>query len=129
MWDRFILLCFLLILLVSMMCSLSNRFICYFFRLLKFTLGKSRLHIVYISDSIQQEILPVSLKLVEYAFDHQIYPWKNVHCETSKQTVDASQDWYKISLCWNNLFRDKQIICLRQADCMRRSSLLVKVQV
>ena len=74
------------------MCSLSNRFV--YFRLLKFTLGKNRLHIVYASDSIQQERLPVTLKLVEYTFDHQIYPWKDVRCERSKQTVDASQDWY-----------------------------------
>ena len=37
-----------------------------------------------------------------------------------KQTVNASQDRYKIPSCWNNLFRDKQIICLRQADSASR---------
>ena len=26
----------------------------------------------------------------------------------------------KILLCWNNLFRDKQIVCLRQADSASR---------
>ena len=41
-----------------------------------------------------------------------------------KQTVNASQDRYKIPSCWNNLFWDKQIICLRQADLA--SSLYAK---
>ena len=59
---RFILLCSLLILLVSILRSHSNRFVCYF-RLLKFTMGKIRLHIVYICDSIQQERLPISLEV------------------------------------------------------------------
>ena len=59
---RFILLCFLLILLVSMLLSVSNCFACYF-RMLKFELRKNRLNIVCASDSIQQEILPVSLEV------------------------------------------------------------------
>ena len=46
-----------------------------------------------------------------------------------KQTVKASQDRCKIPSRWNNLFQDKQIICLRQADYMQRNSLLIKVQV
>ena len=37
-----------------------------------------------------------------------------------KQTVNASQDRYNIQSCWNNLFQDKQIICLRQADSASR---------
>ena len=36
---------------------------------------------------------------------------------------------YKIPLYWNNLFQDKQIICLRQADGMRRNSLLIDIHV
>ena len=54
--------CFLLILLVSILFSASNRFDCYF-RLLKFTLRKNRLNTVYARDSIQQERLPVSLEV------------------------------------------------------------------
>ena len=46
----------LLVLLVSILHSLSNGFVCYF-RSLKFTLGKNKLHIIYVSDSIQQERL------------------------------------------------------------------------
>ena len=53
---------FLIILLVSILFSASNRFDCYF-RLLKFTLKKNRLNTVYASDGIQQERLPVSLKV------------------------------------------------------------------
>ena len=54
--------CFLLILLVSILFSASNRFDCYF-RLLKFALSKNRLNTVYALDSIQQERLPVSLEV------------------------------------------------------------------
>ena len=54
--------CFLLILLVSILFSASNRFVCYF-RLLKFTLRKNRLNTVYARDSIQQGRLPVSLEV------------------------------------------------------------------
>ena len=122
MWFRFILLCFLLILLVSILFSVSNRFVCYF-RLLKFALRKNRMNIVYPSDSIQQKRLPV-WKLVEYTFNHYTYLCKSVCCESSKQTGNASQDRYKILSCWNNLFRAKQITCLRQADHKRRNSLL-----
>ena len=46
----------LLVLLVSILHSLGNGFVCYF-RSLKFTLGKNRLDIIYVSDSIQQERL------------------------------------------------------------------------
>ena len=53
---------FLLFLLVSILFSVSNRFVWYF-RLLKFTLRKNRLNTVYASDSIQQERLPVSLEV------------------------------------------------------------------
>ena len=58
---------FLIILLVSILFSASNRFDCYF-RLLNFTLRKNRLNTVYASDGIQQERLPVSLKVVRIYF-------------------------------------------------------------
>ena len=78
MWVRFILLCFLLILLVSISFSVSNGFVCYF-RLLKFTLRKNRLNTVYASDSIQQEGLLISLDV------GRIYFYSlGVHCERSK---------------------------------------------
>ena len=41
--------------------------VCYF-RLLKFTLRKNKLNIVYASDSIQQERLPVSLEVGRIPF-------------------------------------------------------------
>ena len=66
----FIFLCFfffLIILLVWLLFSASNRFDCYF-RLLNFTLRKNRLNTVYASDGIQQERLPVSLKVVRIYF-------------------------------------------------------------
>ena len=53
---------FLLILLVSILFSASNRFVCYF-RLFKFALRKNRLNTVYVGDSIQQERLPVSFEV------------------------------------------------------------------
>ena len=78
MWVRFILLCFLLILLVSISFSVSNGFVCYF-RLSKFTLRKNRLNTVYASDSIQQEGLLISLDV------GRIYFYSlGVHCERSK---------------------------------------------
>ena len=40
--------------------------------------------------------------------------------QESKKTVNASQDRYNIQSCWNNLFQDKQIICLCQADSASR---------
>ena len=47
-----------------------------------------------------------------------------------KQTNNkSSQDRYKIPSCRNNSFWEKQIICLRPADYMRRNSLLIKVHV
>ena len=52
--------CFLIILLVSIL--LSVIVFCYF-RLTKFAMSKNRLNTVYASDSIQQERLPVSLKV------------------------------------------------------------------
>ena len=64
---RFILLCFLLILLVLILFSVSKRFVCYF-RLLKFPLRKNRLNAVYASDSIQQERLLVSLEVGRIKF-------------------------------------------------------------
>ena len=123
MWVRFILLCFLFILLFSILFSVSNRFVCNF-RLLKFTLGKNGLNTVYVGDSIQQKRLPVSMEVGRTYFQRI-----DIHCERSKQTVNASQDWYKIPSCWNKFFQHKQIVCLRQADYMRRNSLLIKVKV
>ena len=72
---------------------------------------------------------PLVWKLVEYTLSHWSYPCKGVRCERSKQTVHASQDRYKIPSYWNNLFRDKEIIRLRQADYVRRNSLLIKARV
>ena len=40
MWIRFILFCFLLILIVSVLFSVSNRFVCYFRLLEVYTEGK-----------------------------------------------------------------------------------------
>ena len=37
-----------------------------------------------------------------------------------KQTVNASQDRYKIPSCWNNLFQGEQIVYLRQTDSASR---------
>ena len=54
---------FLLILLDSISFSVSNRFVCYCFRLLKFALRKNKLNTDYASDSIQQERLPAGLKV------------------------------------------------------------------
>ena len=65
-------LCLLLILLVSILLSHSNRFVCCF-RLLKFTLRKSRLNTVYTSDSIQQERLSISLEVGRIYFNLQTY--------------------------------------------------------
>ena len=57
-------------------------------------------------------------KLVEYTFNHYTNQCKGVRYERSKQTVNASQEQYKIPSCLNDL--------LRQADYMRRNSLLIK---
>ena len=54
------------ILLVSILYSVSNRFVCYF-RLFRFTLGKSRLNTVYASDRLPER-LPVSLEVVRIYF-------------------------------------------------------------
>ena len=56
-----LILCFLLILLVSILFGVVIVF-CYF-RLLKFTMRKNRLNTVYAGDIIQQEGLPVSLEV------------------------------------------------------------------
>ena len=58
----------LLILLVSILLSDSNRFVCCF-RLLKFTLGKNRSNTVYTGDSIQQERLSVTLEVGRIYFN------------------------------------------------------------
>ena len=42
---------------------------------------------------------PLVWKLVEYTFNHSAYLCKDVRCERSKQTVNASQDRYKIPSC------------------------------
>ena len=76
---------------------------------------------------IQQEWLTLVWKLVEYNFNYLTYLCKDVRCKRSKQTVNGSQDRYTIPSCWNNLLRDKQIICLHQADYMRRNWVLIKV--
>ena len=52
---------FSLILLVSILFIVSNRFL--LFRLMKFTMRKNRLNTVYASDNIQHKRLPVSLKV------------------------------------------------------------------
>ena len=57
--------CFLIILLVSIL--LSVIVFCYF-RLTKFAMSKNRLNTVYASDSIEQERLPVSLKVGTICF-------------------------------------------------------------
>ena len=52
---------FLLILLVLILFIVSNRFL--LLQMMKFTMRKNRLNTVYASYSIQQERLPVSLKV------------------------------------------------------------------
>ena len=61
---------------------------------------KNELNLLYASDSIQQEKLPITLevKLIEYTFNHYTYLWQDVRCKRSKQTVHASQQ-YKIPSC------------------------------
>ena len=112
-------LCFLLILLVSILFSISNRFYvtsdCW-------NLPWGKTDWIKFTPVIVLSKRDCSLvwKLVECTFKHWTYLCKGVCCERSKQTVNASQDRYKIPSCWNNLFRDKQIICLRQADSASR---------
>ena len=128
MWVRLILLCILLILQVSILFCFNNRFVCYF-RLLNFTLRKNRLNTVYTSDSILQERLPVGLEVGRiYFWSLDLFMWR---CSLRKNQTNckSSQDRYKIPLCWNNSFRDKQIICLRPAEYIRKNSLLIKVHV
>ena len=105
---------FLLISWVSILFSVSNRFL--LLQIIE----------VYNEEKHWIQFTPVILsskrgcqlvwKLAEYTFNHYTYICKKVRCEKSKQTVNVSQDRYKISSCWNNLFQDKQIICLCQAD-------------
>ena len=57
----------LLILLVLILFNVSIRFLCYF-RLLTFKLRKKRLNTIYLSYSIQQERLPVSLEIARIYF-------------------------------------------------------------
>ena len=52
----------LLILLVSILFSISNNFVCCF-RLLKFCTGKKQIELVCVSDSIQQESLAISFEV------------------------------------------------------------------
>ena len=59
----FILLYFLLILLVPMLSSVTNRFFFCYFRLSMLTMRKIRLNTVYTNDGIQQERLPISLEV------------------------------------------------------------------
>ena len=112
-------LCFLLILLVAILFSISNRFYvtsdCW-----NLLWGKTDwIKFTPVMVLSKRDCLLV-WKLVECTFKHWTYLCKDVCCERSKQTVNASQDRYKIPSCWNNLFRDKQIICLRQADSASR---------
>ena len=81
-------LCLLLILLVSILLSHSNRFVCCF-RLLKFTLRKSRLNTVYTSDSIQQERLSISLEVGRIYFNLQTYICKDICCKRSKSKIPS----------------------------------------
>ena len=58
--------CFLIILLVSVLLSIIA--FCYLIAFVKFAMRKNRLNTVYTSDSIQQERLPVSLKVGTICF-------------------------------------------------------------
>ena len=55
--------------------------------------------------------MPISLEVGRIYFNDKTFVVKE-----AKQTVNASQDQYNIPSWWNNLFQDKQIICLCQAD-------------
>ena len=57
------------------------------------------------------------------------YICKDVRCERSKQTVNATQDQYMILSRENNLFQYKHIISLRQVYYKQRNSLLIQVEV
>ena len=57
------------------------------------------------------------------------YICKDVRCERSKQTVNATQDQYMILSRENNLLQYKHIISLRQVYYKQRNSLLIQVEV
>ena len=71
---------------------------------------------------------PLVWMLVEYAFNHSLCLCKDVRCGKSKQTVNASQDGIRFHRTEITYF-EINIICLRQADYIRRNSFLIKVQV
>ena len=104
----------LLILLVSILLSDSNRFVCCF-RLLKFTLRKNRLNTVYTSDNIQQERLSISLEVGRIYFNLYTYLCKDICCKRSKQTVNASLRFHHAEITYfqiNRLYAYiKQIMC------------------
>ena len=95
---------------------------------------KNRLNTVNASDSIQQERLPGSLevgrihfKSLDLSMQRRSLKKKQTNCKCKSRSV------YKIPSFWNNLFRDKQnffynivkkkdkqIICLHQADSTSR---------
>ena len=79
----------LLILLVSILISDSNRFVCCF-RLLKFTLRKNRSNTVYTGDSIQQERLSVTLEVGRIYFNLQTYPCKDICCKRNNTRTSTS---------------------------------------
>ena len=54
---------------------------------------------IYASDVFSKRDCPLVWKLVEYTFNHETYLCKCFSCERSKQTVNASQDRYKIPSC------------------------------
>ena len=126
---RFILLCYLLILLVLTLFSVSTVIVFCYFRLLKFIMKKNRWNTVYVSDSIQQERFSVSWKLVKYTFNHWTYLCKDVHCERSKQTINATQDFIAEITYFEINRLCAYIKQIQQADNMQRNPLLIKVQV
>ena len=91
--------CFLLILLVSILFSVSNHFVCYFRLIVEIYIEEKQTEYRFmpVIAFSKREYLLV-WKLVQYTFN-DTYLSKGICCERSKQTVNASPDWYKIPLC------------------------------
>ena len=124
---RFILLCFLPILGVSY-CLVSVIYI-FFVTSDCWNLEWGKTYWIQFTPVIVQSKRdwPLVWKLVEYSFNNLTNLCQDILYKRSKQTVNASHDQYKIPLCWNNLFQEKQILWIHQADYMQRNSLLIKI--
>ena len=127
-------LCFLLILLVSILLSVSNHFFvtsdCW-----SLQWGKTEWIQFTPVTVFSKRDCWLNWKLAKYTFNHCTYLCKDNRCERRKQTVNASQKsksvrFHRAEITYfetNRLYAYiKQIL---QADNMRRNSLLIKVQI